>query len=76
MHYRFAGATVNRRIGSDTSTESALLSHVADSGNPFNPYVGFSKRVIAFWLAGELMKTQDVVRLPLGALGRFGSLLG
>ena len=34
----------------------------------------FSKRVIAHWLAGKLMKTKDTVRLDLGGLGTLGVL--
>ena len=36
----------------------------------------FSKRVIALWLAGKLLKTKDAVRLALGGLGSLGSVLG
>jgi hypothetical protein len=36
----------------------------------------FSKRVIALWLAGKLLKTKDAVRLALDGLGTVGSVLG
>jgi hypothetical protein len=36
----------------------------------------FRKRVIALWLAGKLLKTQDAVRLALDGLGKVGNLLG
>ncbi len=36
----------------------------------------FSKRVIALWLAGKLLKTKDAVRLTLDGLGTVGRLLG
>ena len=36
----------------------------------------FSKRVIALWLAGKLVKTKDAVRLALDGLGTVGRLLG
>jgi hypothetical protein len=36
----------------------------------------FSKRVIALWLAGKLLKTKGAVRLALDDLGTVGSLLG
>jgi hypothetical protein len=37
----------------------------------------FSKRVIAHWLAGKLLKTKGgAVRLALDGLGTVGSLLG
>ena len=35
-----------------------------------------SKRVIALWLAGRLLKTKDGVLLALGRLGMVGSVLG
>jgi hypothetical protein len=35
-----------------------------------------SKRVIARWLAGKLLKTQDAVRLALDGLDTVGGLLG
>jgi len=35
----------------------------------------FSRRVIALWLAGKLLKTKDAVRLALDGLGPNGSLL-
>ena len=37
---------------------------------------GFSKRVIAVWLAGKLLKTKDAVRPALDDLGKVGSVLG
>jgi len=36
----------------------------------------FSRRVIAPWLAGKLLKTKDAVRLTPGGLGTVGCLLG
>ena len=42
----------------------------------FWPPKRFSKRVIALWLAGKLLKTQHAVWLALDGLGTVGSLLG
>ena len=46
------------------------------SSEIFRPPKRFSKRVIAPWLAGKLLKPKDAVRLALGGLGTFGRLLG
>jgi hypothetical protein len=40
------------------------------------PTYGLAKTGDCVWLAGKLMKTEDAVRLALGGLGMFGSLLG
>jgi hypothetical protein len=36
----------------------------------------FSRRVIAHWLAGKLLKIKGTVRLTLDGLGTVGGLLG
>jgi hypothetical protein len=50
------------------------------ASDPVHPHPNmsqrFSKRVIALWLAGKLLKTKDGVRLPLDGLGTVGSVLG
>ncbi len=58
-----------------------MILAVAERGdsNPrwrFWPPKRFSKRVIALWLAGKLLKTKDAVRLTLDGLGTVGRLLG
>jgi hypothetical protein len=41
-----------------------------------DPRNGLAKRVIALWLTGKLLKTQDAVRPALDGLGTIGSVLG
>lgn len=62
LHYRADQVTCRKRVGFKPTKPLRVQR--------------LSRRVIAYWLAGKLLKTKDAVRLGLDGLGTLGSLLG